>query len=85
MIHLFFSCHHILPNFFNIKSGNTRRGMIIFIAYKWVFMKRQVMFFLDLRHDIYFFWLFQTMLSRFRLRSGVSRLFDDELSVGLAC
>ena len=28
----FFSCHHILPNFFNIKSGNNRRGMFIFIA-----------------------------------------------------
>ena len=79
----FFSCHHI--HLISVISGNTRRGMFIFIAYKWVFMKQQVMFFLDLRHDISFFWLFQTMLSRFRLRSGVSRLFDDELSVGLAC
>jgi len=32
VIHLFFSCHHILPNFFNIKSGNTTGGMFIFIA-----------------------------------------------------
>ena len=85
VIHFFFSCHHILPNFFNIKSGNTRRGMFIFIRTNGFLSNNKLCSFWIYVMIYLFFWLFQTMLSRFRLRSGVSRLFDDELSVGLAC